>query len=264
MSRNANPVDITALLLCILQCHEAQKKASASAPKSKCAGSAESASAVDLPSLLLCILQCHLAQQTPKQESTESDCGCSNTSKSRNAAAPVDIAALLLCILQCHEAQKKTKQSANKASGCGCNQSSVNADAVDLPSLLLCILQCHLAQQSPKDQPKQSGCGCSGTAHAETHEPKTSHEGMSEEHSRSDVSHEGTATPLENARGQVEGNAGAESLGVFNLVSDSVTFGYDTRGRLSTATFANGTVVTYNYDAAGNRTSVVTTCSGTC
>ena len=49
------------------------------------------------------------------------------------------------------------------------------------------------------------------------------------------------------------------------LASDSVTYGYDSRGRLQTVTFANGTVVTYNYDACGNRTSVVTTCpGGTC
>lgn len=47
------------------------------------------------------------------------------------------------------------------------------------------------------------------------------------------------------------------------LTSDSVTYGYDTLGRLHTLTFLNGTVITYNYDAAGNRTSTVTTCSGT-
>ena len=38
----------------------------------------------------------------------------------------------------------------------------------------------------------------------------------------------------------------------------NVTFTYDSQGRLSTATYANY-VITYNYDAAGNRTSVVTT-----
>jgi len=42
---------------------------------------------------------------------------------------------------------------------------------------------------------------------------------------------------------------------------DSATYTYDGVGRLKTVTFANGTVVTYNYDAMGNRTSVVTTCS---
>lgn len=49
------------------------------------------------------------------------------------------------------------------------------------------------------------------------------------------------------------------------LASDSVAYGYDTRGRLNTVTFQNGTVITYSYDAMGNRTSVVTTCpGGTC
>ena len=38
----------------------------------------------------------------------------------------------------------------------------------------------------------------------------------------------------------------------------TVTFTYDSQGRLNTATYANY-VITYNYDAAGNRTSVVTT-----
>lgn len=45
---------------------------------------------------------------------------------------------------------------------------------------------------------------------------------------------------------------------------DSATYTYDNLGRLKTITFQNGTVVTFNYDAMGNRTSVVTTCSGSC
>lgn len=43
---------------------------------------------------------------------------------------------------------------------------------------------------------------------------------------------------------------------------DSTTYEYDTRGRLKKVTFINGTTVQYNYDAMGNRTSVVTTCGG--
>lgn len=43
---------------------------------------------------------------------------------------------------------------------------------------------------------------------------------------------------------------------------DSATYTYDTLGRLKTVTFANGTVITYNYDACGNRTSVVVACGG--
>ena len=41
--------------------------------------------------------------------------------------------------------------------------------------------------------------------------------------------------------------------------SGNVAYTYDNLGRLKTATYSNGVVITYNYDAAGNRTSVVTT-----
>lgn len=41
--------------------------------------------------------------------------------------------------------------------------------------------------------------------------------------------------------------------------SGNVVYTYDNLGRLKTATYSNGVVITYNYDAAGNRTSVVTT-----
>ena len=39
----------------------------------------------------------------------------------------------------------------------------------------------------------------------------------------------------------------------------TVTFTYDSQGRLQTAVYSNGYTITYNYDYAGNRTSVVTT-----
>lgn len=39
----------------------------------------------------------------------------------------------------------------------------------------------------------------------------------------------------------------------------SVGYTYDALGRIKTATYSNGTVITYTYDAAGNRTSQVTT-----
>lgn len=45
-------------------------------------------------------------------------------------------------------------------------------------------------------------------------------------------------------------------------MSDSAIYTYDSLGRLKTVTFANATVITYNYDAMGNRTSVVTSCGG--
>jgi len=45
--------------------------------------------------------------------------------------------------------------------------------------------------------------------------------------------------------------------------SPSVTYTYDARGRLTSATYSggvnNGLVVTYSYDAAGNRTAYRTT-----
>ncbi|MPV68715.1 MULTISPECIES: RHS repeat domain-containing protein [unclassified Burkholderia] len=44
--------------------------------------------------------------------------------------------------------------------------------------------------------------------------------------------------------------------------SGSISYTYDSLGRLTKAVFNNGsstTTVTYNYDAAGNRTSVSTT-----
>ncbi|WP_238947603.1 RHS repeat domain-containing protein [Caldimonas brevitalea] len=37
-----------------------------------------------------------------------------------------------------------------------------------------------------------------------------------------------------------------------------MTYTYDTLGRVKTVTYSNGVVITYTYDAAGNRTSVVT------
>ncbi|MBN9397511.1 MAG: RHS repeat protein [Candidatus Melainabacteria bacterium] len=40
---------------------------------------------------------------------------------------------------------------------------------------------------------------------------------------------------------------------------DTATYTYDNLGRLKTVTFTNGTVITYNYDDAGNFTSIVTT-----
>jgi YD repeat-containing protein len=39
----------------------------------------------------------------------------------------------------------------------------------------------------------------------------------------------------------------------------SVTYEYDALGRVTKATYSNGTVVTYSYDAADNRVSTTTT-----
>lgn len=38
--------------------------------------------------------------------------------------------------------------------------------------------------------------------------------------------------------------------------AQSVTYGYDALGRLTTANYPNGATITYTYDAAGNRTQV--------
>jgi YD repeat-containing protein len=44
--------------------------------------------------------------------------------------------------------------------------------------------------------------------------------------------------------------------------ADGVTYAYYPNGRLQSVTWQNTTtVITYTYDAAGNRTSVVTQCS---
>jgi YD repeat-containing protein len=39
----------------------------------------------------------------------------------------------------------------------------------------------------------------------------------------------------------------------------SVTYAHDALGRLKTVTYGNGVVITYTYDASGNRVTVVTT-----
>ncbi|MGD9682887.1 MAG: RHS repeat domain-containing protein [Candidatus Obscuribacterales bacterium] len=46
------------------------------------------------------------------------------------------------------------------------------------------------------------------------------------------------------------------------MAADHAVYEYDSRARLIKVTFANGTIIEYSYDDAGNRTSVVTTCSG--
>ncbi|MES2161416.1 MAG: NBR1-Ig-like domain-containing protein [Pseudomonadota bacterium] len=50
----------------------------------------------------------------------------------------------------------------------------------------------------------------------------------------------------------------AVTVAVTGSTVGSVSYTYDTLGRVHTATYASGAVVTYNYDAAGNRTSTVT------
>lgn len=85
-----------------------------------------------------------------------------------------------------------------------------------------------------KNATEKENCGCSGIAETENGSSETN----------------GTKKSLQ-----------TKSL----LAADSITYGYDSRGRLHTVTYQNGTVITYNYDACGNRTSVVTTCpGGTC
>jgi len=50
-------------------------------------------------------------------------------------------------------------------------------------------------------------------------------------------------------------------LGSAVAATDSATYTYDSHGRIQTVTYANGTTITYAYDAAGTRTTVTTTCS---
>lgn len=42
-------------------------------------------------------------------------------------------------------------------------------------------------------------------------------------------------------------------------LAGSVSYAYDQLGRLATVTYSNGVVITYTYDASGNRSSVATT-----
>jgi len=47
-------------------------------------------------------------------------------------------------------------------------------------------------------------------------------------------------------------------VGLSSPADAATTYTYDTLGRVSTATYPNGVVITYSYDPAGNRTQVVT------
>lgn len=43
------------------------------------------------------------------------------------------------------------------------------------------------------------------------------------------------------------------------VLAGSVSYQYDVLGRVTKVSYGNGTVITYTYDAAGNRSSVVVT-----
>lgn len=51
----------------------------------------------------------------------------------------------------------------------------------------------------------------------------------------------------------------AAMVASFAAVAGSATYTYDNLGRLTRIAYSNGVVITYTYDAAGNRTAVVTT-----
>lgn len=54
--------------------------------------------------------------------------------------------------------------------------------------------------------------------------------------------------------------AGIALAGLVSLaLAGSASYTYDTLGRLTKVTYGNGVVITYVYDAAGNRTSLVVT-----
>jgi YD repeat-containing protein len=52
---------------------------------------------------------------------------------------------------------------------------------------------------------------------------------------------------------------GVAVLASANALAGSATYTYDNLGRLTRIAYSNGVVITYTYDAAGNRTAVVTT-----
>jgi hypothetical protein len=62
---------------------------------------------------------------------------------------------------------------------------------------------------------------------------------------------------LERAKKKAQSNSRSTEM-------DTATYEYWPQGWLKKITFTNGTTVVFNYDNVGNRTSVVTTCSGTC
>jgi len=43
----------------------------------------------------------------------------------------------------------------------------------------------------------------------------------------------------------------------FSAQAGTIAYTYDALGRLATVTYSDGTVITYSYDAAGNRTAYV-------
>lgn len=61
------------------------------------------------------------------------------------------------------------------------------------------------------------------------------------------------------ARAAAAGMLALLAVATLPAQAGSATHTYDSLGRLSKVTYSNGTVVTYTYDAAGNRTTVVTT-----
>lgn len=52
---------------------------------------------------------------------------------------------------------------------------------------------------------------------------------------------------------------GLSAIGDGAWAASSVTYAYDALGRLIEVAYSNGTVITYSYDAAGNRTTYVVT-----
>jgi len=53
---------------------------------------------------------------------------------------------------------------------------------------------------------------------------------------------------------------GGGFAGVSDAAANSMVYTYDSFGRISEVTYGDGTVVTYTYDTAGNRTA--TSCTG--
>ena len=80
-----------------------------------------------------------------------------------------------------------------------------------------------------------------------------------------EVSNSSSSTDLCNYRLDTIEAEKPQAKRINTMAADTATYTYDTLGRLKTITYTNGTVITFNYDSAGNRTSVVTSCpSGTC
>lgn len=64
------------------------------------------------------------------------------------------------------------------------------------------------------------------------------------------------------AGAQILGAGLLSFAGAVSAAAEPVSYTYDELGRLKTATYGNGQIITYTYDAAGNRTALAQSAAG--